>query len=112
VNPSADVLAAGISDLGESLLVLDTQNQVFATYDMKSPIGPVGGTPGFNPNFAFPTTLGTFAIFSASDPTFTAVVPEATMPILVCTALVACAAFARRLHTPSQLTSTTRLSTM
>jgi hypothetical protein len=65
----------------ESAINLATVNPAFASYDLKSAIGPfTGSTVGSFFGAGFPTTLGEF-VFSTSDPpataTFTAqVVPE------------------------------------
>jgi hypothetical protein len=56
--------------------ILDTFNPAFATYDLKSFIGPVSGIPAFNPSITFNTSLGAFNLQSvAGDSTFTAASP-------------------------------------
>ena len=52
------VARAGISDFTLGRAILFTDNLVFATYDLKGPIGPIFGPAVFNINFGFPTTLG------------------------------------------------------
>jgi hypothetical protein len=81
-------LFAGIGDttLGTSVLATDT-SPLFATYDLKGPIGPISGTAFFNVDVSFPTTLGGFVLNSIpGDTSFTATVPEPASLILAGTA--------------------------
>jgi hypothetical protein len=56
--------------------ILDTFNPAFATYDLRSFIGPLSGIPAFNPTITFSTSLGAFNLQSvAGDSTFTATSP-------------------------------------
>ena len=84
---------AGISDFTLGRAILFTDNLVFATYDLKGPIGPIFGPPAFNPNFGFPTTLGNLSLASISgNSSFTATtvttVPEPTSLLLLGTGFV------------------------
>jgi len=59
------VSLAGFADLGFTppLDILDTENASFATYDLKSFIGPLSGTPAAtSPNEIFPTSDGGFVL--------------------------------------------------
>jgi hypothetical protein len=67
-----------ISDFTNHLSILGTVNDVFATYDLKTSIGPVSGTSSGNPGRSYNTNLGalTFDSFGPTS-TFTAtVIPE------------------------------------
>ena len=83
---------AGFADT-MSVDIMNTANAAFASYDLTTSIGPLSGSPAFNPNTFFPTTLGNFNVNSVSgDSTFTAstgdVVPEpATLTLLLTGAL-------------------------
>ena len=83
---------AGISDFTLNRTILFTNNTVFTTYDLKSSIGPVSGTPTFNPGGLFSTSLGNFGLTSlAGNSTFTAAtatVPEPAGMILLGTGLL------------------------
>jgi hypothetical protein len=99
-NPS--VSGAGISDVTVNHLILATNNSVFTSYDLRTAIGPISGSVGFNPGF-IPTTLGGFDLTSVfgSVSTFSAVVsavPEPSTVILIGSGLVAlvCADLKRR----------------
>ena len=68
----------GFSDSGENEDILDIVSDSFATYDLKTSIGPLVGVGGVTGN-SFPTTGGAFEPFLAGDVTFTATttgVPE------------------------------------
>jgi hypothetical protein len=67
---------AGFSDLTSDLLILFTDNSVFATYDLSTPIGPVSGGAILNSGSSFPTSAGALILDSGSNATFTAGVPE------------------------------------
>jgi hypothetical protein len=74
---------AGIADIsGSPVSVLDTQNAAFATYDLKSFIGPFTGPVFFNAGHTFPTTAGGFTLQSVlnNTSTFTATAPAAAVP--------------------------------
>jgi hypothetical protein len=73
--------AGGFADFTLSLDPLDTSNPAFATYDLKSAIGPLSGSPAFaSPNEVFPVSIGGFAFTALpAGSTFTAtttVIPE------------------------------------
>src|SRR5262245_57262722 len=90
VNPTPLNLLAGISDLTADRLILGTRNPVFASYDLRTPIGPITGGAPFNDGFIFPTTLGDFVLTSINGgtSTFTAVVPEPASAVLVVAGLL------------------------
>ena len=71
--------AAGITDVsGSNLVLLSTNNAAFATYNLKTAIGPLtGDESGFNPGLAFATTGGQLTLNSLTPfaSTFTATVP-------------------------------------
>jgi hypothetical protein len=73
------VAVAGFADLSFTppLDILDTGNTSFATYDLKSFIGPLSGSPAFTSiNQIFPTSDGGFVLTSEpTSSTFTAAVP-------------------------------------
>jgi len=57
-----------------------------ASYDMASPLAPVGGTPEINTPQSggiFPTTLGNFSFTSVSSVSFQAEIPEPSMAALL-----------------------------
>jgi hypothetical protein len=89
-NPS--VPAAGISDVTKNLLIMDTINTAFLTYDFRSPIGPVTGPANFNSGAVFPTTAGDFFITSVAEGTsrFSAKFPASPVPEPATIALTAC----------------------
>lgn len=66
--------AAGIEDNTIFLNLLDTANAAFASYDLKSAIGPITGTALFNAGNLFPTNRGDFTLTSVGDSTFTATI--------------------------------------
>jgi hypothetical protein len=86
---SGSTPVAGISDITASLLIADTNNVAFATYDLRTSIGPLAGPVAINPGALFPTTMGNFALTSVSGNTSTfsattsAAVPEpATLTLI------------------------------
>src|SRR5262249_43357886 len=46
--------------------ILDTVNAAFASYDLKSAIGPISGPPIINSGTPFPTSLGSLILTSVS----------------------------------------------
>jgi hypothetical protein len=86
--------AAGFARLGgNGGSVLDTFNTQFASYDLKTPIGPISGASFIRPNLVFGTTLGNLQILSAGDSTFTAsTVPEPSslIPLVALGGILAC----------------------
>ncbi len=92
---------AGISDITKNLLIVDTSNGAFASYDLLSSIGPLSGTAGLNSGAAFPTTVGDFVLTSIARNTssFSADVAAAAVPepaTLTLTAIGLAAAIRRR----------------
>lgn len=67
---------AGFGDKTNGLGILFTRNGVFASYDLKSPIGPVTGTAVFNSGTSFNTTAGVFQINSITGSSSFTAVPE------------------------------------
>jgi hypothetical protein len=92
-TPSSPPAEAGFADLTLERDILDTGNAAFATYDLKSFIGPISGSPAnIDFNVSFPTTGGAFiltGVAPASSPTstFTAAVPAPLigrgLPVLI-----------------------------
>ena len=81
-------MLAGFGDDTVGALVAGNQNSAFATYDLKSPIGPTSGTVNINAGESFATSVGTLVIESTStDGTFSAstaqAVPEPTSMVIV-----------------------------
>jgi hypothetical protein len=81
--------------------ILDTLNTAFATYNLKSSIGPVSGAAFIVPGQAFGTNLGNFVLNSISgNVTFQATigtaVPEPTSLVMGATALAAGAIYSLR----------------
>lgn len=74
-SPPGSLAQAGFADLTLGLDLLDTANSALTTYDLKSSIGPLSGSPAnINFNQSFPTTGGAFiltGIFPAGSPTST-----------------------------------------
>jgi hypothetical protein len=75
---------AGIATLDGT--ILGPFNPAFASYDLRTPIGPLSGPSFIRPDVTFQTTLGGFHLDTAGDATFTATtaaVPEpATLTLL------------------------------
>ena len=64
--------------------VLDTIDEAFLTYDLKSAIGPITGASSIDPSFSYATTLGALNLQSAGNSTFTATtVPEPASLLLL-----------------------------
>jgi len=96
-NPSLGINSISIFDLALPGAVLYLNNSAFATYDLRTSIGPISSPPGLFIH-VYPTTLGNFTLTSVADSaTFTATLgPQATVPepasiILLGTGLVAVA---------------------
>jgi hypothetical protein len=89
--------AAGFAD-GPS--ILDTFNAAFASYDLKTAIGPITGGSFINSGLIFSTSGGDFSIFSAGDATFTATTgtttPEPGTLALFASGIVGLAGMLRR----------------
>ena len=74
-GPEAAILSLFLANQINS--VFSIANPAFATYDLQSSIGPIGGLVGINPNQRepanfIPVTFGAVELQSASDVTFTA----------------------------------------
>lgn len=77
--------------------ILDTFDNVFATYDLTTAIGPITGSSFIRPDLFFATSAGNFNLQSAGDSTFTAsTVPEPGSMVLFGTGLSALAGIIRR----------------
>jgi hypothetical protein len=77
VVDNQNIPVAGFGDFTRDLTILYTDNSAFATYDLSTPIGPVGGGAELNPGVSFATTAGPLIIGSINgDSTFTASIPE------------------------------------
>ena len=76
--------AFGIVDLTVSADVLYLQNPAFATYDLRTSLGPVSGPSSVNAEDTFNTTRGGFSLTAAGDVTVTAsTVPEPSSLLLL-----------------------------
>ena len=71
VFSSQSVSTVGFEDLAVAD-ILDSVSASFATYDLKTSIGPIVGSSEFDPSSSFATTGGAFVLTSAGDATFTA----------------------------------------
>ena len=63
--------AVGFEDLSVDD-ILDTFSASFATYELKTSIGPIVGSGAINAGSSFATTGGAFVLTSVGDATFTA----------------------------------------
>ena len=95
---------AGFGDNSVDLAILFTESGAFSSYNLASSIGPVSGTPGGNPLYAFPTTGGSLILnnvssvsFQSLDTSATGVTPEPCSFALLGTGILALAGTARRL---------------
>ena len=85
--PTITVSNQGVPDAGfgaplQNLAVLFVGSSVFSSYDLRSSIGPISGTPLFNPGAAFATTDGSFVLTAVSSVTFQATVGGTPIPEL------------------------------
>lgn len=72
VFSNQSVSVGGFADVSfpTPLDILDTTNAAFATYDLKSFIGPLSGSPAnIDFNISFPTTDGAFILTALAGPT-------------------------------------------
>jgi hypothetical protein len=89
--------AAGFGDTTVGGSVLDTEDNVFGTYDLKTAIGPITNTPFIRPDLSFGTTLGALNIQSSGNSTFTAsTVPEPASLLLLGSGALGLAGVVRR----------------
>lgn len=77
---------AGIADFTASSDVLDIMNTAFATYDLRTSIGPLLGNTTIFPTNAFNTTQGAFDLssVSASGVFSASIVPEPNSLAFIC----------------------------
>lgn len=80
VNQAVPV--AGFGDVTKNLGILATTNAAFATYDLRTSIGPLSGTALSNLGLSFPTSGGDFILTAIAGPTatFTAAISTALVP--------------------------------
>jgi hypothetical protein len=81
--------------------LIDTKNSAFSTYQLTTPIGPVSGTPVFNPGASFSTDLGDLVIDAVSVSSFQATggIAAAPEPSTIVSAAIGglmCLGYARR----------------
>jgi hypothetical protein len=79
--------------------VIGNHNGAFASYDLKSSIGPLSGTAVINPGDSFATTSGALVIDSVDGASFQATVgavPEPSSLALCGLGAVTLAGYARR----------------
>ena len=101
VGDNQIAMVAGIADSTLNGSVLDTTNSAFASYDLKSAIGPLSGTPFFRPDLTYNTTAGGLN-FNAiiGNSTFTATTgtptPEPASLLLLGSGLVALSGSVRK----------------
>jgi hypothetical protein len=62
----------GFSDPAQNLAILFVDNPAFATYDLRSSIGPLSGPAVFNGGAQFNTSMGAFSLTQVSTATFEA----------------------------------------
>jgi hypothetical protein len=79
VNPTLTVnnenlTCAGFSDPTQNLAILFVKNQVFDNFDLGKPIGPFTGTPDFNLNRQFLTTIGNLSLTAVTNASFQSVI--------------------------------------
>ena len=73
--------SAGFSDLTQTFDMLDTVSDLFATYDLRTSIGPISGAPLISPGVSFPTDSGAFILTTVTgNATFTATLTAAPEP--------------------------------
>jgi hypothetical protein len=94
--------SAGVSRLNPGVAILFAGDIIeFDIYELTTSIGPLIGSPGFNPLGSFPTTAGAFSLTQIhSSVTFeAAIVPEPTVfynSVICCFALLAAVAARNR----------------
>jgi hypothetical protein len=99
--------AVGFSDPGQDLAILFANlNPAFATYNLRTAMGPTPGVPTINDGEVFATTLGEFVLDEVSTVSFEAVggvVSEPTALLLICVGLAGVAAVRRGSRTLEQV---------